>query len=1556
MKALAQHSTLLAALVFQLLSLGAQAQVLPPDSLASDSIPAPRFATERDSLFFFFPETFSQIMGNSGNGDAIQVARDLLRFWDEEFGLFNDEQRNYLFDFTYKAWEKGLRPAPDLSLFFKLWWNSLDGTALSEEQLLEFLELSETILEESDRVAWLAFITNFDRFFRRKALYNQSSHQLILDDSLTYRLLWVEAPLQQRLDDLGLRENFREQIGTVPYAMKGQPVLEISTEALYLYKAQDSLVIHKPKGDYYLLSDLWMGSGGEIDWAMAGYDSGIVVTSLRDYLLRPAYPELRAENTFLHYPDLIEKPVEGTFEFRTLRTSEGILDYPRFNSYSNDIELRIKAETEFVYRGGIALVAKALKSTLEPNTEAGISIWRGEEKRMQASLAQVDFLDSMITSPSARIVIYHGQDSIYHNSIQFRYKPYHSELTLVKDRSNFRKSPFVSNLFKVDLFADMMRWNTAEDQLEFQILSSNDVVPAVIESHDYFDMGTFVSTGAMYDFHPLVVVVNYAREINNPEFYLEAVMYKTGKSREVIHNLLMNLASDNFIEYNPATGAITILRKGFHYVLSSRRQKDFDRIRIESISRGGPNIVLDIGQNSMDVRGVEEFAINEQKGIFIRPGSKSITLGANRDINFNGAMKAGNYEFAGEAIKFSYDEFKVDLPKIDTINMAVARSKVAEEGPVVEQAKVHNQMRQTSGSIILDDPKNKSARRSSPAYPSFESTAGSTLYFDSPGILNGAYDQRLYVEIPPFKIDSTDSRDASQIKLDGRFIGGGVLDDFDVTVYVKQDNSFGFEKQLPAEGWSILDGKARIFDKVTMSSAGLQAFGEFEMLNGSLNADTLTIFTDSLYTKNARFSFKGYEKGGYSIPPMEGFSPELRWNTLGDSLRLYTDSLESFALFGDKIKFEGEMLLTQSGSFGQGFVRIFDGELQASQFQLGRDFMEADSATLIINSELEDIPLMRGSNLRARFNNARNQVELSPENGFSEILEFPFTQLKTEMTSAVWNVDKNTIDIKSPESLDGSSRFIAEREGGDNLVIDASGAVYDLNAREILISGISQIPVADGYLTPEGGRLSIKESGDISEFKNASLVLDSINQWHKIIEADVVVLSPTRFEASGFYEYTNQIGKSYKIRFDSFQWREGQKGSSGQLPGYTYGAGYVNEKDELELSPRIFFKGDVAMTAFKPALEMQGFIKFDLKSFPTNKAWIAYRSDGTETGITIDLEKSVTEFGIPVSAGLHVGMSGLYATFMSDKKDDFDHDLFRPRGSLVFDTQNGSYTIRDELAYNQMALAQTSFVLNDENRKLTWEGLHSFMEKATPIVLEAGAKGEGNLESGDFSLKGLMHLQLKTPSKLLDTLGYSLKNYVEMNGLPPAILDRTGMAYNLAHLIGEAPARTWEQGSMLKSTPVYNASPKMAKGILLNDLPLIWSQSKKAFYGHGNAGLSHFNSRDLNTEADIYLELKKSGFGDEMNLLIRIRNNAWVFFRWTGDELQVYSSIENGNRWIEENTNIYSAGQGETLFSPARLSDAKGFIERYVKTYIGSGEIPELDMESAPAKGKKSGF
>jgi hypothetical protein len=1547
-----------------LLSLAGFTQEIKFEIVEGDTIFLPRFESERDSLFFYFPETFSRFMGMAQHPAATQAARDLNRHWDAEFGKLNDEQKEILFDMTYVAWSKKFEAAPDLSSFFNLFSRILDEEFITEEQRESLLAVSSRLIQHSDRYKWNQFINRVTSFLNDQALFSSTANSLFVFEP-EFTIQWQDAGIAMLESDFETNPRNLPNIKSWTAEKQkllgaaGSPVIKILPTDMLIVKGRDSLQISGTEGTWYILEDIWQGNNGGIDWQVAGYETESVVTELTTYTMRTNYPEIIAENTLLHYPEKLPKAVEGSFVFRTLRTPEGRLDYPRFTSYADDIELIIRAETDFIYRGGIALKAKELKSSLEPGENAEVRIFRGEELRLRATLDDVVFEDSVVNSTSGRMVIYHEGDSIYHNSIQFRYKPYHSELTLVKDRSAFKHSPFVSSHFKVDIFADMLKWNTADDKIHFQILSGRDVVAAVIESHDYFDIATYNNLGEFYQFNPLLVAVGHAREINNATVSIYDLIAKTGRSKEVIHNAMMNLATANFVEYDTELERITILRKGFHYVLSSRQQKDFDRILIKSITNAGSNVILNIGTSAMDINGVEKFFISEQKGIFIKPKNQSVSIAGNRDIKFDGAMNAGNYEFNGEGIKFSYDEFKVDLPKIDSINLTVAQAQNPNDSiPGPKTAKVNNQLRQTSGSIILDNPKNKSARSGSPEFPAFSSDVGSVIYFSNPEVLGGAYDESLYFEVPPFRIDSANSSDASNMKFDGRFIGGDIIEDFNATVRVQADKSFGFVKELSAEGLAIFNGKAKVYDQLKMSAYGLQSAGNLGIFNGMMASDTFTIYMDSVIANNVKFDLPSYKNGGFSIPPIKGLTQKMLWNTSGDTLSLATDSLTSFSLFADKVKFEGEVDITNRGTFAGGFLKISEGEILSSTMSMGSDFIRADSASLVINSDEIDFPLMRGNNLQATFRNDNNEVVLKPMNEISEILDFPFTEMKTEMAEAVWNIDKNTIDIKSPVGLDGTSRFVASRADGDDLVIDAAGAVYNLNTKKILISGIAKIPVADAYLIPEGGLLSVGDGADIRSFKNATLLLDTINEYHKIVNADVTILSKTRFDGSGFYEYKNEIGKTFNIRFDNFEWRTQKDQRGNPTFSYTFGAGYVNEKDALEISPKVFYKGDVYMYAFKPALEMQGFIKLDLQTFPQNKSWIEYKSDGEMAGIQIDLDKSVTEFGTPVSAGLHFGISNMYGTFISDKKDQFDHDLFKPKGQMSFDTKTNEYIIRDEVAFNSMALAQTYFALNDQTADIRWEGLHNFTEKATPISVTGAGKGKGNLKNNEYSLEAMLHFDLKTPKALLDTLGFSFKSVTESQGLPPALLDRTGISYQVAHLIGEAAANKWEQGSILQATPLYAASEKIASGIVLSNVELRWSADKKAFYSSGPVGISHFNNREINAEAEAYIEIKKSGFGDIVNVLVRLSNNTWAYFRMEDNSLVVYSSIQTANEYLEKNSNLYSAAAGELVFQPGELRDAKAFVEYFFKTYRGSGELPALDMDTAAIKTekKKSGF
>jgi hypothetical protein len=385
------------------------------------------------------------------------------------------------------------------------------------------------------------------------------------------------------------------------------------------------------------------------------------------------------------------------------------------------------------------------------------------------------------------------------------------------------------------------------------------------------------------------------------------------------------------------------------------------------------------------------------------------------------------------------------------------------------------------------------------------------------------------------------------------------------------------------------------------------------------------------------------------------------------------------------------------------------------------------------------------------------------------------------------------------------------------------------------------------------------------------------------------------------------------------------------------------------------------MYSYKPALEMDGFIKLALNTFPQNRAWIQYKSDGESKGIQIDLEKSVTEFGNPVSAGLHVGNSGIYGTFISDKKDQFDHDLFRPKGQLSFDPAKNEYLIRDEKAFNEMALAQTFLALNDDTGDVRFEGKFDFLEKTTPIKITGAGKGIGNLKTNVFDLNTTLHIDLNIPATLLDTLGRDFRQVAEFQGMEPALLDRTSVAYGVAHLIGETAARKWEQGSILQSTPLYQAAAQLAKGMVLTNMEMKWSPSQKAFYSTGDAGISHMNRKDVNVNAKVYLEIKKTGLGDVVNLLLRLSNNAWAFFRLEDNNLTIYSASNEMNSFLDAKSNLFTAKGGELVYQRGELRDAQTFANHFLKTYLGITEALKLDLSTAAIEqekkvDKKTGF
>ena len=92
------------------------------------------------------------------------------------------------------------------------------------------------------------------------------------------------------------------------------------------------------------------------------------------------------------------------------------------------------------------------------------------------------------------------------------------------------------------------------------------------------------------------------------------------------------------------------------------------------------------------------------------------------------------------------------------------------------QTWIDNAMEEMTGELLIDHPQNKSGLEAYPQFPTFSSSKGSFIYFDSKNIQNGVYDRHeFYFELEPFTFDSLDNFNPKAISPAGTFISAGIL-------------------------------------------------------------------------------------------------------------------------------------------------------------------------------------------------------------------------------------------------------------------------------------------------------------------------------------------------------------------------------------------------------------------------------------------------------------------------------------------------------------------------------------------------------------------------------------------------------------------------------------------------------------------------------------------------------------------------------------------------------------------------------------------------------------
>ncbi len=1520
----------------------------------------------------------------SGYGQGVATmlsgtANPQARSWGVKFdsawaaGGFSGEQQNRIMALASQMEQKRYKPAPHFTAYFGM----LAGAAGKGNSVNELLEISERLFKEGDSKNLTRFMEGAAQFLQNRALYFTNYSRLYaVGGSFNFRypepVVVKEQPKEEPEEETSAfsdwdvpadkaddnwstgweswdtpaeetksKDTKKAKAAPAPVPVYVQqelpqvegPVISLQGVSLVFVSNQDSVVLKNTKGDLMVLREVFVGDGGVFDWTNAGLPAESVYATFGPYSFKSSKPELDADGVKLTYSGKLDTPVEGVFEYKGTRyASPDQAQYPRFKSYDSNIKVNGISD-ELVYRGGFALSGNKIYSSSVNGGMASIELKEAGKQRFNIRALQFNLQDTVISADRSAVVLYHQKDSVYHPAVQSRFNTATGVLTLIKDGGAFKYTPFVSSFFQMDITADLMQWNTNVDSINISILSGKGQVPAYFTSQEFFHPQRFDDLKGIYNFHPLQMVVGYARKLQSSEFYADDMAKDLRQEPGTVRSAMKVLMQNGYIDYDVATGWVKINRKGFHYVLSKTRKKDFDNLLIPSLEPKLPNATLYLDKQELKVRGIEQFYISRAKNVVIEPTNREITLLQNRDFSFDGKVQAGSFIFMGEQMRFDYDSFLINLPKIQSIQFDVDNFQDTKD---LKKKRLDNQLAQTSGKLYIDLANNKSSMRDFPEYPVFDAMTGSTVFFDRKEVAGGAYSKNISFAIPPFGIDSLSSSDPAAISFKGTFSSGGIVPDFEETLVVLPDNSLGFQHIVPRNGYSLYGGSATLYDTLVLDQKGLRGKGNIKYLTSTLYSRDFYFFEDSVKADGYKMEMKQGAVGNANYPKADVADYSMKWLPKSDSLNIYNKK-KPFELFDGVAQLDGQMLLRKQGLYGGGKLLTKGAEVESKAYTFNQRDFQAQNADFKINSSNAQKPILAAKDVRIAFNLDKGNATVSPEVEGVAALDFPFAQYRTSIPKATWNFEEKKVVMSKPKDVDiSTSYFYTTRKELDSLAFNAENAVYDIDALKLTVSGIPFIRVADAKITPENNQVEILENARLQELANATIVMDTLNEYHHLVNGAIKVESRNKFMGKATYRLVTSTADTFNIQFNSFQLVEANEGRR-KKELHTLSSGQVKEEEKMGISPGMIYRGKVTMFAHKPALELDGSVKLDLKSIPNYNTWIKYKSTGEQKEIAFDFNKSVTEDDAPLIAGIHYDSrtNDLYPSFVTKKRAPEDQDLFVPAGILSYDALNNEYRIEEMSKKAGKSYVGRIFAYNEGTGEVRFEGPLTFMPNdKNSLQVKAAGLGKGSFQSSEFDMNSLMVLDYRLPVQAEDAMATTVTEVVKRVGLPQAHTERSRFVYKLAEIVGEAPVKAWEDKSLQTYTPVVSISSDLAKSLMITDMNLKWNEQKKAWYSMGKIGLSNIGAHDINAVVDGFVEIRKSAeLGNVINVFLQIAPGVWYYFNYESNRLAVFSSGEDFNTAIR--TKAKRAKAGEYGVVESDVAETKRYVSRFRKDYLG---------------------
>ena len=1308
-------------------------------------------------------------------------------------------------------------------------------------------------------------------------------------------------------------------------------VIELINNSMLIGTPYDSFKIKESSGTYLLNSRVYAGSKATINWPERYKNHTGAVVNLEKFYIGKDRSDFWTPYAKLTFSGFFSGTIEGAFQFKSPKRRAGAPSiYPIFTSNEANVTVKLPND-KMRYTGGVQLSGDQFIGTAVSRKLGKLELLDGKGNRAVLRAEKFVFNGDKVTSERATFSLYHQTDSITHPGVSMWYDAALNQLTVVRTKQ-YDTRPFYSTYFDVNINGRLLKWDLNTDSIDFSALNGKDLIPVTVESDKYFSEVRFRKLGGGFNFHPLVTSVFYANKFNTRKFNVDELVAEFKITRPQAIGAMRVLAQYGYADYNSKNGTVVLFDKAFHDYEASAQRVDYDNLLLPSIAPNLPNATLSLDSGTLKVRGVKTFYLTSNYKVKIEPHNGEVKVLKGKNLKFDGAITMGDFIYMGRDHHLDYDGFLIQMPLIDSIRIELHR-KDSLIGSDLEKKPLSNEITQTSGTLYLDDPKNKSGISYSARYPYFSSSSDAVVYFDGQDVLGGAYDKSVKFLIPPFEEDSLSVDEA--ISFQGTFNSGGIFPDFEETLKINPDQSLGFVHQIPADGYLLYGTKAKTYEKIYLSNDGIRGGGKIDFITSTIFSEDFVYYPDSVAAYGSNGIIRPGTVGGASYPSAVLGPYRMKWKPRVDSM--YLKNLHKpFKFYDATAELTGTVNITSTGVFGSGDVFTRGSIAKSNELTFEELSYSARHASFEVLSNNPEKPAMVANDISLSFDLVNNVAVAQPEKAGLAAFSFPYAQMKTSITKAVWALEDSTVTMtKQPSVPIEKSYFYTTRQELDSLVFNATQAVYDFNTRELNITGIPYINVADAKIIPENNRTTILENAELQTFENAQIIIDTLKGYHYLYDGNIKILSRNQFKGSAKYQLITGID-TFAINFDSFM-LENVLVSDKNSQKMTVSGGQVLDKENLLISPGFFYKGKIKMYAYKKALELEGFVKLDLKDKGDN--WIKYTRQDANPNVMIDLAQTRYEDESQVIAGLHYDLKGsLYTSFVSQRKAPSDEDFFIAAGTLSFDTLDRVYKIDNPKKSQGLSYAGYTMIYGKNTKDIIFEGQTNFFGPYTEKVkIQSSVLGKGNRETNEYQLDALLAIDLGNKSgSYMSIMAKDLIDLVERLGPSQANDLSIEMLYKLANITSDEITKDYEQSTLKHYIPLADVSRALDKSLVISGVKMKWSEQHRAWYNTTKLGVSNIFSSDINAKFDGFIELKKDeSNNDVMNLFLQAAPGTWYFISYTDDNLLLYSSNADFNLKISDISNYGKAKPDELVIVEGDENETLSFINSFRERYFG---------------------